>query len=1031
MMNSMALTTRSFLLRLALTAAVILCFAMTTRAGGPKLVAGTSYFDPATAGQPLIWPQGLITYYTDQGDLSSYLPNASANALVATAFSQWTAVPTAAVTATRGGQFAEDVNGTNVIVNADGTITMPFDVQPTATATPVGIVYDYDGSVTDALMGSGAGASSQCFSNAVFGGNDSYGTLATYQHALIVMNGQCAQQASQLNDVKYRLVRVIGGVLGLGWSQVNLNVLTGTPHPTSDDFAGFPVRHFVDPSNCVPITFCYPNPGQLTMDDVAALSRLYPVTAQNQSNFPGKQIFSATTARIHGSVWFTDSRGHPTQAMQGVNVVARWIDPSTRLPSRQYAASSVSGFQFAGNAGNPISGFADSLGDPFAEWGSGNQTVEGFFDLAGLKPPNGNSAQYQLSVEALDAKSAAGVGSYSPGPVAPSGSFTPIIVTVGPGNDLQQDILMAASARPIPKAQSTWTRPAAVPPGGDWVGSLSGYGDVGYFSLTAQANRTLSVTVTALDEAGNATHLKAQPVIGIWDASDPPGTAPPAFTPSPFNQITPGMTRLDAQVATSSNFLIGISDVRGDGRPDYRYHAHILYADSVFPTRVSVNGGVVTVQGSGFAPGLTANVGSTIAIPYAVGGSRMILAAPAHGDGVQNITISDPASGASSIMSNALTFGAAASDNLVLLGTGMNPTTPAGTQATSPMHVRVLAADGVTPVGGATISWSASNGVQLSACGGGSSCTVTSDATGEAITWLTPAATGVATITATLAPGVYSPSKSQSTTLNATQSASDIGVSTPYLWIAQGATFSLPLTARVLSNGAPQNNVKVNFAVISGAASVSAASAQTNSSGYASVTLTAAQFAALVKVSACVAPANAPCQIISANPVLPASQNLRLVAGSGQVSAGTGFQPLVVQVTDSSSPPNPVIGASVWFLTTVLRSSGTLAAGSSGETKPTNPGMPVILHVSQSSATTDINGLANIVPSTGGFAAPLEVDVAVMAGSGAVLDYPLELLPSLSTDSTGTTPTSGGGITAPVRGTLRIQEQQNRTTMAR
>jgi hypothetical protein len=1014
MTNSMALTPRSFLLRLALTAAMILLLAVISRAGGPKFVAGTSYFDPATAGQPLIWPQGLITYYTDQGPLSSYVSNASANALVATAFDPWTAVPTAAVSATHGGQLAEDVNGTNVIVNADGTISMPFDVQPTATATPVGIVYDYDGSVTDALMGSGAGASSQCFSNAVFGGNDNYGTLATYRHALIVINGQCALQASQLNDIKYRLVRVIGSVLGLGWSQVNPNVLTGTPHPTSDDFAGFPVMHFIDPSNCVPITLCYPNPGQLTMDDMAALSRLYPVTAQNQSNFPGKQIFSATTARIHGSVWFTDSRGHPTQAMQGVNVVARWIDPSTNLPSRRYAASSVSGFLFVGNAGNPISGFADSLGDPFGQWGSGNQTVEGFFDLAGLKPPNSNGAQYQLSVEALDAKSADGVGPYSPGPVAPSGSFAPILVTVGLGGDLQQDILMVGSARPIPKAQSTWTRPAAVPPGGDWVGSLSGYGDVGYFSVTAQANRTLSVTVTALDEAGIATDLKAQPVIGIWAASDPPGTAPPAFTPSPFNQIIPGMTRLDAQVATSSNFLIGISDVRGDGRPDYRYHAHILYADSVFPARVSVNGGVVTVQGSGFAPGLTAKVGSTVAIPYAVGGSRMILAAPAHGDGVQNLTISDPVTGASSIMSNALTFGAAASDNLILLGSGMNPTTPVGTQATSPMHVRVLAADGVTPVGGATIGWSASNGVQLSACGGASSCTVTSDATGEAVTWLTPAATGVASITATLAPGVYSPSKSQSTTLNATQSASDIGISTPYLWIAQGATVSLPLTARVVSNGTPQNNVKVNFAVISGNASLSAASAQTNSSGYASVTLTAGQFAALVKVSACVAPANAPCQIISANPVPPASQNLRLVAGSGQVSAGTGLQPLVVQVTDSSSPPNPVVGASVWFLTTVLRSSGTVAA-SSGETNPTNPGMPVILQVSQSSATTDMNGLANIVPSAGGFVPPLEIDVAIMAGNGASLDYPIQLLPSLSMEN------NSGEMKPPSTGRLPVR----------
>ena len=223
---------RSLLLRLVLAAAVILCFTVMSRAGGPKLVAGTVYFDPTTSGQPLVWPQGLITYYTDQGDLSSILPNASANSLVASAFSPWTSVATAAIAATRGGQLAEDVNGSNVMVNADGSISVPTDIQPTAIGTPVGIVYDYDGSVTDALMGSGAGASSQCFFNAVFGGDDNYGTFASYQHALIVINGRCALQSSQLTDVEYRLVRVIGSVLGLGWSQLNPNVLTGAPHPT-------------------------------------------------------------------------------------------------------------------------------------------------------------------------------------------------------------------------------------------------------------------------------------------------------------------------------------------------------------------------------------------------------------------------------------------------------------------------------------------------------------------------------------------------------------------------------------------------------------------------------------------------------------------------------------------------------------------------------------------------------------------------------------------------------------------------------
>ena len=178
MTTDMAFTIRFFLLRLAAAAAIVLLFALASRAGGPKYVAGSSYFDPSTTGQPLTWANGVITYYTDQGDLSPLLPNASANSFVASAFNVWTSVPTAAIAATSGGSLAEDVNGTNVTVNSDGTISMPADIQPTAVGTPVGIVYDYDGSVTNALLGQGAGGSGMCFFNAVIGGDDNFGQLA-------------------------------------------------------------------------------------------------------------------------------------------------------------------------------------------------------------------------------------------------------------------------------------------------------------------------------------------------------------------------------------------------------------------------------------------------------------------------------------------------------------------------------------------------------------------------------------------------------------------------------------------------------------------------------------------------------------------------------------------------------------------------------------------------------------------------------------------------------------------------------------
>jgi hypothetical protein len=1004
--------------RLALAAAIICLFALVSRAGGPKSVAGTSYFLSTATGQPLVWPQGLITYYTDQGDLSPILPNASANAFVADAFSQWTSVPTASISAASGGQLAEDVNGSNVS-NIAGMLSMPADIQPTATGTPIGIVYDYDGSVTSALLGSGAGDASQCFFNATFGGDDSFAPPATYLHALVVINGQCAQQSSQLVDVEYRLVRVLGNIFGVGWSQVNPNVLTNSPPPKAGDFAGFPLMHYSDPVGCVPITRCYANPYRLSADDVAAISRLYPVTPQNQPSFPGKQVLTAATARIHGSVWFTDPSGNPTQPMQGVNVVARWIDPGTNLPSRQYVASSVSGFLFTGNYGNPITGFTDALGNLLSDWGSTVPGFEGFFDLAGLPLPNGASAQYQLSVETVDTTWSAGVGSYAPFLVAPSGTVQPIVVAVAAGQDQLQDILMSGTAQPVAQwaGSETWTQPAPVSAAGNWAGSLNGYGEVSFFLLPVQSNRTLSVAVKAFDESAQLSELKAQPVIGMWAATDPQGTAAPAFTSSPFNTIIPGLTRLDAQVSISGNFLIGISDMRGDGRPDYHYQAQVLYADSVSPARISVSGGAVAVLGNGFPQGVTATVGSSAAAPLAVNAGLMLLAAPPFADGPQSVTITDPATASSTTMTNALTYGAAASDTIVLVGNGLNPSTPVGTQAPNPVSVQVLAVDGVTPVSGATIGWTASNAPQFSACGGASACTVTTDQSGRAATWLTPSAVGTSTITATLAPGVYNPAKSVSATLSGTESASDIGVLTQYLWISQGATISIPLTARVLNNGSPKSNVPVRFTVVKGTGVLSAASAQTDTNGYATVSVSVAQISSTVQVSACVGPTNAPCQPFYLNPVPLALQTLQQISGAGQVSAGQTFQPVVVRVTDFSSPPNPVIAAPVSFLTTVLRPGGTSSGG--GEA---SPAMPVILSVSQSGVTTDLSGLASIVPSSAGFSPPLEVDIAVTAGVSARIDDPEELLPATPGVPRGTPPPVGR---APVHISDPLRREKN------
>jgi hypothetical protein len=985
---------RRFMLRLKFVysgAAVILLlltFMQVARAGGPRYIAGISYFNQGTAGTPLTWAQGVVNYYTDQGPLSATVPGPQGDALVADAFSQWTSISTAALAVTHAGQLAEDVSGLNVYRNSDGTITMPADIMPTATGTPVGIVYDADGTVTDALLGQGAGDASECFGNAVYGGVDNFGVAAYFLHALVVINGNCVVQLPD-PDVEYRLVRVLGRVLGLGWSQMNLNVQTGNPPPTADDYVGFSIMHAVDSPSCVPITSCYSNGGQVNpyqpkMDDQAALSRLYPGST-----------FSASTARIHGNVYFANASGQPGQGMQGVNVVARWVDPGTGLPSGAYAASAVSGFLFAGNVGTTVTGFNDATGLPFNRYGSNDTTLEGFFDLAGLQIPNGgSSAQYQLTVEAVDSLWSPTVGPYQPWQVLPSGSTQTITVNVTLGGDSPQDIVMQGSAVEKPDwfGPTTYSSPAPLPVPGDWAASLDPYGGLDYFWFTGQANRTLSVLVTALDDSGDPSENEAQPVIGLWQLSDP-GTFPaPANTPSAFNSSIFGTTILNAELLEATNFRVGIADIRGDGRPDYRYHARLLYGDHVAPTRASVAGGTaLAIAGCGFQADTAVAIGSGNAPPLAASANQMFVTAYAQADGVQNITLLDPPTGATSVLTGVVTYGAGPNDTLSLIA-GANPATPVGGQAPNPIRVQALAPDGVTPIAGATVSFTSTPAVDFSpgmgtpiVCAGGVSCTMLTDQSGQASAYATVLTPGAMTITVQLAPASYTSPQQVQTTLVGCEgcegSVFDIGLVPQNESVAQGATVNLALIARVLSNGTPQNGQTVNFSLYHGSGTLNPVSATTNSNGYASTTLQLANFAAEVDGNACVGSNNNPCLGFHVFPVPSSGLLLQAVAGDIQlITIGSAFQPVVVRVTDTSVPANPVLGASVLFQSLLGRTTDNAPIVSGGDTNITTNPMPIILGMSQASVTSDANGLATMQPSTGGFQGALAILGNVTAG---------------------------------------------------
>ena len=275
------------LLTLALAPAALL-------AGGPKYVAGATHFNPAVLGQPVHWSGGLVNYYVDQGPLNSSINNQQATAMVDAAAALWSAIPTAGVTLVDAGALNEDVSSSNIVAG-NQIIKQPSDVAPSATTYPLGVIYDADGSVIDALFGTGASDPTSCQNNGVWVWQDNINPDATIAHAIIVLNGRCATNSNLLSMMSYELERAFGRVLGLDYAQVNPGALT---NGEMNGMLGWPVMQPLSGVCGASGGICIPNPNVLRYDEIAALNRIYPITADNLAAFPGKQLTAANTVSI-------------------------------------------------------------------------------------------------------------------------------------------------------------------------------------------------------------------------------------------------------------------------------------------------------------------------------------------------------------------------------------------------------------------------------------------------------------------------------------------------------------------------------------------------------------------------------------------------------------------------------------------------------------------------------------------------------------------------------------------------------------
>jgi hypothetical protein len=881
-------------------------------AGGPKYVAGVSYFNPGVVGQPLHWANGQVNYYVDPGVLNGTVNNQQAKAMVDAAAALWSAVPTAGVTLTDKGALNEDVNGANLTVSGTnftvtneqtsqlGVITAPADVTPSATSFPLGVIFDADGSVINALFGAGVSQQNSCQNNGVFVWIDNVNPDATIAHAIIVLNGLCATSPNLLQMMSFELERAFGRILGLDYAQVNQGALT---NGEVNGMLGWPVMQPSTGLCGAAGGACIPNPTVLRWDDIAALNRIYPITAANLSSFPGKEITAANTVSIQGTITFENGVG-----MQGVNVVARPLDANGN-PLYQYTASFVSGSFFNGNHGNPVTGWKDMNGNLLTMWGSNASALQGSFDLSGMPlPPGVSTANYQVSFEAVspDYILSNSVGPYLDGSPEPSGTLAPISVPsmqAGSAQTLTVNVENSALGG-TDDAIGTEAAPRVMATSGMWCGRLGQVGQTDWFIFPVRGGRTFTAVTVALDESGAPTNAKAIPSLGVWDAFDAAGSAA-AGSEAGLNGLATGESWLRVGATGDDVVRLGIADERGDGRPDYAYQGWVLYADTVSPARLPASGGPIVIRGMGFRTADTVLVGGQAALVTSISPNEITAIAPAASSGVTgsvDVEVDDqPVYYAAAIISGGISYDAGSGDSLTLVSAPMS-SVPIGVPEA--FAVTALGAD-LSPAGGVSVVYTVTSGTATLGCGQ-KSCTVTTTGDGHATMNVTAADTTWSIVTAALTNGS---SSLKSEFYGGTPPT--LASLTPMLSLAASATVTWTVQALALSNGKPASGQTVIWQATGSGISFQSGSVTTNSSGMAAKALTVGPLTEgqTATAKACLN-GGSQCVTYTAFGARPEYATLAAVSGSSQSLAVSGAaSPIVLRVLDMNG--NPMAGGTV------------------------------------------------------------------------------------------------------------------------
>lgn len=442
-------------------------------------------------GVPATWSSFKpVAYQTDQSGLGS-LSNAEAVQLTDELFQIWQNVSSATISFKNQGVLSLDITGSNVLKFLD-TVTQNFPVSP--------IMFDTDGSITDALLGSGANKETIGFAGIQWW-IPSKGEIVV---GIAVMNGRFQDGDPLVPDLTLTgfrgvFVHEFGHMIGMGHTQINLDQL----YLIESTFA-FEVSN-------VPIMFpiAVSEGETLLRDDIASVSTLYPSSE-----------FVSSTGKIRGKVFLSDG----ITPFQGTDVIARNVaNPVIE------AVSSVSGFLH-------IDPSDPSLG------GSSDQNLIGFYEITGLQP-----GEYIVSVEQIPTRFSGGssVGSLQE-PVALPG--IPEFYNV---NESSTDAVECASKVPVSAGSivediniildqpgTVGHHPVSEQEPNDSIdngqavsipttisSSLSGSDAVDYYSVTLTEPLSLSAFLSFQDSRADLTLTMLNPAFSIlWQSAGPAGS---------------------------------------------------------------------------------------------------------------------------------------------------------------------------------------------------------------------------------------------------------------------------------------------------------------------------------------------------------------------------------------------------------------------------------------------------------------------------------------------------------------------------